>query len=71
MIKKDDEIFELICITSCEYNPNELEEITLGYYSSQEKAIEQKSICEEQAREDNLYFEYEVKKHYIILEKGV
>ena len=66
-MKKGDEIWQLICITSCEYNPNELEEITLGYYSSQEKANEQKEICEREAKEENQDLQYEVKKHRIIL----
>jgi hypothetical protein len=67
MIKQGDEIWELVCITSCEYNSNELEEITLGYYSTQEKANEQKDICEKQAEESNLDLEYQVEKHRIVL----
>ena len=67
MIKKGDEIWELVCITSCEYNPNELEEVTLGYYSSQEKANEQKDICEKQSESDNQDLQYKVEKHRIIL----
>ena len=67
MIKQDDEIWELVCITSCKYNPNELEEITLGYYSSQEKANEQKDICEKQAEENYQDLTYEVRKHRVIL----
>jgi hypothetical protein len=67
MIKKGDEIWELVCLTSCEYNPEELTEVTLGYYSSQEKANEQKDICEKQAAEENQDLQYEVRKHRIIL----
>ena len=67
MIKKGDEIYQLICISSCEYNPEELTEFTLGYYSSQEKANEQKEICEKQAEEDNQDLQYRVEKHRIIL----
>jgi len=69
MIKKGDEIYQLICISSYGYAPEELTEFTLGYYSSQEKANEQKDICEKQAEEDNLIadLQYRVEKHYIIL----
>ena len=67
MIKKGDEIWELVCITSCEYNPNELEEVTLGYYSTQEFANKQKDICIKQAEEDNQDFQYEIRKCRIIL----
>jgi len=66
-MKKGDEIWQLICVTSCEYNPEELTEFTLGYYSSQEKANEQKEICKREAEEDNQDLQYEVKKHRIIL----
>jgi len=67
MIKKGDEIWELVCITSCEYNPNELEEIILGYYSTQEIANEQKEVCERQAEDDFQDLQYEVRKQRIIL----
>lgn len=66
-MKKDDEIFELVCISPCEYNNEELTEFTLGYYSSQEIANEQKEICIQQADEDNQDFEYRIEKHRIIL----
>lgn len=66
MVKKGEEIFELICISYPEYMPNDLIEFTLGYYSTQEKAIEQKEICEREAEEFNQDLQYEVKKHRII-----
>ena len=61
MIKKGDEIFELICIT-----PDTNDEFSLGYFSNQHIANEQKTICEKQVREGNLFLEYEVRKHRII-----
>ena len=67
MIKTNDEIFELVCITPMEYNPNEYNEMSLGYYSSQELANEQKDICQRQANEELQNLEYTVKKHRIIM----
>lgn len=66
-MQKNDEIFELICISPCEYNPEELTEFTLGYYSKQEIVIKQKEICEKQANEENQDLQYRVEKHRIIL----
>ncbi len=66
-MKKGDKLFELICITSPEYNPNEEIEISLGFYSSYIIAVREKKICEKQAEEDNQDLKYEVKKHKIII----
>lgn len=66
-MQKNDEIFELICISPSEYNIGELTEFTLGYYSKQEIVIKQKEICEKQANEENQDLQYRVEKHRIIL----
>lgn len=65
MIKKGDKFFELVCITSTEYNPNEEVEITYGFYSSLEIANNIKKECVAQAKGLNL--EYKIKKHKINL----
>ncbi len=67
MIVKDDEVFELVCITSVEYDPNEEVEMSMGFYSCQEIANWQKEKCELQAEEDNQDLKYEVKNHTVIL----
>lgn len=64
MVKKNDEIFELVCISH--EKDNEDSEFSLGHYSSQEIANEQKVICEKEAEESNYYFEYEVRRYRII-----
>ena len=66
MIKANDEIFELICLSECEYNSNEMQEFTLGFYSSQKLANEQKTICEKQAEEEVQSLQYRVEKHRIV-----
>lgn len=66
-MQKNDEIFELVCIAPCVYHQGELNNFTLGYYSKQEIAIEQKEICEKQANEENKDLQYRVEKHRIIL----
>lgn len=60
-MRKDDEFFELICIT-----PENGNEFSLGHYSTQKIANEQKDICINQAEKNNLLLEYEVRKHRII-----
>jgi hypothetical protein len=65
MITKNDEVFELVCL-----NPENIHaesEFSLGLYSSQEIANEQKDICEKQAEKENYYFEYQIRKRRIIL----
>ena len=66
-MKRNDEVFELVCITSTEYEPNEEAEISLGFYSSEEIANRQKEECEIDAEEDNQDLKYEVKTHRVIL----
>jgi len=61
IMKKSDEFFELVCIYP------DSQEFSLGFYSSQEIANEQKEICEDQAKQENLDLEYMVKNHKIIL----
>ena len=68
MVKKGDKIFELICISSPMYNPNEEIEVSLGFYSSYIIAVREKKICENQAEKDNqVLLKYEVQKHKIII----
>jgi len=61
MIKKGDRIFELVSL----YDDGQ--EFSLGHYSSNIIASEQKAICEAQAEEMNLLIEYMIKEHRVIL----
>lgn len=60
MVKKDDRIFELVSI----YDDGQ--EFSLGLYSSEKIANEQKDECEKQAEKTNLFLEYMVKNRRII-----
>ena len=65
-MKKGDKFFELVCITSPEYAPNEEIEVTLGYYSSRSIINKEKKICEKQV-ENYHDLRYTIKEHKIVL----
>jgi formate dehydrogenase assembly factor FdhD len=55
-MKKNDEFFELVCIYP------DSQEFSLGFYTSQKIANEQKDICEKQAEKEEIIYKIYGKK---------